>query len=342
MSTAHVEDEFRIFENLEKGAFPVDKHFYLDTEYMIAHFYDIPDLGDEYVFAGWYHNADYSETPDGKTPADFDVDAYEKRDGLADPDYHLYAKWIKVGEIDQDAKDSNVSNGKYRGFGLKGVQIRPGVVMGGQNMEDPNFGNAYTNGGLRFITSLSESLISDIKGINKIANASNEAKNFGVEYGYVVGRYDYADQFYNNYNKDNSLAGKYKLQYNGTNVNGKDTTGAVREADSDYRYISNVNCTSNQNGTTGIVEKDHRNFTNYRLYSLVINYEAQDEYEAATEAEKSLDLDARAYLRYYDGNGKLRVFYNDYRNDNPLYFGGCKCNYTQVLEWYNSHPNDIQ
>lgn len=39
-------------------------------------------------------------------------------------------------------------------------------------------------------------------------------------------------------------------------------------------------------------------------------------------------IDAGAYIRYFDANGKLRVFYNDYVNTD--YYGGCMCSYEQV------------
>ena len=36
---------------------------------------------------------------------------------------------------------------------------------------------------------------------------------------------------------------------------------------------------------------------------------------------------------YYDGNGKLRVFFNDYRNSNgKTYYGGCMCSYNQLSQ----------
>ena len=38
-------------------------------------------------------------------------------------------------------------------------------------------------------------------------------------------------------------------------------------------------------------------------------------------------------MRYYDANGKLRVFYNDYTNSaGTTYYGGCMCSYNQVSQ----------
>ncbi len=97
-----------------------------------------------------------------------------------------------------------------------------------------------------------------------------------------------------------------------------DNLSAAEPADTDYRYITNVNCAKG----TGKIAKDHRNFDEYRLYTLVVNYEGDS---ASKKAEK---LDARSYIRYYDANGKLRVFYNDYKKN--MYYGGCMCSFNQV------------
>lgn len=328
---------FRIYE-------PKD----LNADKTITHFYDIPKWADdEYVFAGWYHNSGCTEsdTPDSdvNTAADFESDAYAERDF----DYHLYAKWIQVGTVEKDAKDENIISG-YRGFGLAGVQIRPKTVkvkdpetgeyvdtqMYDPNHRDPGVpGEQYNDAivatpeGLRFVTSLSESLLAGINGIEKISNASQEAKGFGVEYGYVVGTEQNINTFINHYKEKISDETAYTLQYNGENVNGKNTTLANSAPETDYRYISNVNCTSKQgagtkNNNPGIALYDHRNFEDYRLYTLVVTYEGVD----ANNLDKKLD--ARAYIRYYDANGKLRVFYNTYKKN--MYYGGCLCSFNQV------------
>ena len=136
-------------------------------------------------------------------------------------DYHLYAKWIQVGTVEKDATDTNFISG-YRGFGLAGVQIRPKTMKikdetTGEyvdaNLYDPNVrdriagftDNEYNNNvketpeGLRFVTSLSESLLENINSIAKISNASQEAKSFGVEYGYVVGTEQNINMFISHY-----------------------------------------------------------------------------------------------------------------------------------------------
>lgn len=291
-----IQKVFRIYE-------PMD----LDNG-KVTHFYDIPEwAGDEYVFAGWYYNSGYTEsdTPDSdvNTAANFENDTYAQRD----TDYHLYAKWIKVGTVAKSAEDTNIISG-YRGFGLAGVQIRD------PQMYDENY-TEETPGGLRFITSLSEELLSSIDALSS-QKVSTPEGNVDVEYGYAVGTEANINQFISHYGITDTTA--YNLQYRGENVNGKDTTGKERTVDHDFRYITNVNCTKG----TGKIAKDHRNFTNYRLYTLVVTYEGDS---ASKKAEK---IDARSYIRYYDANGKLRVFYNTYKKN--TYYGGCMCSFNQV------------
>ena len=292
-----IQKVFRIYE-------PKD----LNANKTITHFYDIPDwAGDEYVFAGWYHNDDYSEcdTPDSAagTASSFENDAYTERD----TDYHLYAKWIKVGTVAKSDEDTNIISG-YRGFGLAGVQIRE------PQMYDDNY-TKITPGGLRFVTSLSEELLSSIDALSTTQVSTPEG-NVDVEYGYAVGTEANINTFIDHYKVADTTA--YTLQYKGENVNGKNTTVKGSGANTDYRYITNVNCTKG----TGKIAKDHRNFTNCRLYTLVVTYEGDS---ASKKAEK---IDARSYILYYDANGKLRVFYNTYRAN--TYYGGCMCSYNQV------------
>lgn len=328
------------------------------TDDKIQHFYDIPSFaGDEYVFKGWYHNSGYTQTdsPNSETltPADFEHDTFSAKNtaDANDPDYHLYAKWIKVGSVSKDDTDTNIVSG-YRGFGLAGVQIRPKTIMvkdpetgeyAEAQMFDPNIRDrdpanpgfnddiyndsaVATPEGLRFITSLSEELLGKINGIEKIASTPDAGKSFGVEYGYAVGTEENINQFIDHYNVEDKSA--YNLQYKGENVNGVNTTVKNSGAESDYRYITNIDCTSNEgygtkNSNPGRVKLDHRNFEGYRLYTLVVTYDTDD-------SRNKLDdkIDARSYIRYYDANGKLRVFYNTYKKN--VYYGGCMCSFNQV------------
>ncbi len=291
-----IQKVFRIYEPLDL------------TDSKVPHFYDIPEwAGDEYVFAGWYHNNDFTEcdTPDSaaETALNFEDTAFTDRDS----DYHLYARWIKVGTVAKSDEDTNIING-YRGFGLAGVQIRD------PQMYDDNY-TEITPGGLRFITSLSEELLRNIDALSS-EKVSTPEGNVDVEYGYAVGTEANINTFIDHYKVEDTTA--YTLQYKGENVNGKDTTGKDRTVDQDFRYITNANCTKG----TGKIAKDHRNFTDYRLYTLVVTY------EGASASKKAEKLDARSYIRYYDANGKLRVFYNTYKKN--TYYGGCMCSFNQV------------
>ncbi len=306
--------EFRVYEPNE-----------LNSDKSITHFYDIPSFaGDEYVFAGWYHNSGYTEltknnvSSGASVASDFESDKYTARDS----DYHLYAKWIKVGKIAKDDEDLNIIDGnQYRGFGLAGVQIRE------PKMTDSNYGDNITPSGMRFVTSIKEDLLRQIDEVSDKQVVTDGNLHENVEYGYVVATKDNADAFVNHYK---AVPSEYSLQYRGVNVNGVNTLGEdaeSRNVKTDFRYINNVNCTSThkingkQNGE-GYVKDDHRNFGEYRLYTLVVTY------EGASPSEKDESLDARAYIRYYDANGKLRVFYNNYNR--TQYYGGCMCSFNQV------------
>ena len=281
-----------------------------ETDMKIDHFYDIPAwAGDEYVFAGWYRNSDYSKSPDEATiPLDFENDTYSPR--ASGTDYHIYAKWIRVGTVGRDTKDANIFDGNYRGFGLVGVQIRE------PEMYDDNY-EKQTPGGMRFVTSLKESLISEIDDLS-----TQTVDNVDVEYGYAVGTEENINAFIEHYGITDTA--NYELQYKGENVNGVDTNPEKGSgtAVTDFRYITNVNCTRGITNTDGTIKKDHRNFTDYRLYTLVVTYEGD------SADKKNEKIDARAYIRYYDANNKLRVFYNDYKKD--TYYGGCLCSFNQV------------
>ena len=76
------------------------------------------------------------------------------------------------------------------------------------------------------------------------------------------------------------------------------------------------------NVDTGSIKNDHRNFSNYRLYTLIVTYEGDD------ADKKNQKIDARAYLRYTDANGKERIFYNNYKKN--LYYGGCLSSFNQA------------
>ncbi len=305
------EDKARVFRSYASAAIE-------DNSYKINHFYDIPAwAGDEYVFAGWYYKNGFAESADfdseaNVTAVSFENQAYTPRSG----DYHLYAKWIEVGTVSKAGSDTNnYGSTPIRGFGLAGVQIRQ------KDMTDPNFDNNVTPEGLRFVSSFSEGLYNSI---NALSSTDVDGK-YPVEYGYAVGTKNNIDVFLSDKMYNITDPSTYKLQYKGTNVNGVNTTGETRTVNTDYRYITNKNCTSTHGTPNGVVKDDHRNFNQYRLFSLVVTYPG-----SASDENKGKKLDARAYIRYYDANGKLRVFYNDYDASKVDYYGGCMCSFNDV------------
>ncbi len=59
----------------------------------------------------------------------------------------------------------------------------------------------------------------------------------------------------------------------------------------------------------------------YCLYTLVVTYEGKS---ASNKGDK---IAARAYIRYYDANGNLRVFYNTYKKS---MYSACMCSFNQA------------
>lgn len=271
------------------------------------------DLGNGYVFKGWYEDRNSEEHP-------------VNINRTYDSDTDLYAHWIATGTIDKDDADDNIISGQYSGFGLEGVQIREAGA-------DSNFRNQETGeaeikpGGLRFITSLSQSMLNEI---DSIQDGTVDGDN--VEYGYVATRKDFAKKYAEHYNMlegDGDYASKtikdsYKLKYVGDNVNGINTNpSGGYTVDNDFRFITNVDCTS-ADYKDGGVSKDHKKYENYRLYSLVITYGGAED-----DIDNDCDIIARAYIKYTDANGLLRVRYDNYSGASNV-CGGCCTSYNTV------------
>lgn len=268
---------------------------YKVTDGKIAQFYDIPSVSaNTKVFAGWYYQdgtpMKFSDTFTGET--------------------HLFAHWIDLGTVSKTSDDTkDTSQNTYDDFGLFGAQIR-------NSDGDENYPGgiestpAYSKSGLRFVSSISENLVSELCELNDKT----------IEYGYVLARTDTAKK---GADKSGDTA-NYKLQYCGSNVNGVDTSKS-------YGYVKNVNCTSRVGGLDGIVAADHFNneANTYRIYSLVVTYEKNS-------AAKELDVVARSYIRYTDANGLLRTYYNDYTGNSNV-FGGCSTSFKTI---YDSLPHD--
>jgi uncharacterized repeat protein (TIGR02543 family) len=268
----------------------------------VEEFYNIPKFAkDDYVFAGWYTVANNDDNDKSK--------AFEFNTAVPSDVEDVYAHWIRVGEVDKDDDDDkelpSSMNGKYKGFDLCGVQIRP------KKNYDYNY-EKEKEGGLRFVASISESLLSKINAVH----TDNK-----IEYGFVSASENMVKAVVNKSDMNIDKA-SYTLQYKGKNVNGVDTTDKTLNPNN-FRYITNVDCTSKVGGygSNPNIKLDHRNFTNYRLASYVVTYNDD-------ESGKGENVAARAYLRYTDANGLLRTFYNNYSGTN--FYGGCSTNYTDV------------
>ncbi len=158
--------------------------------------------------------------------------------------------------------------------------------------KEANYASHYGNSasGLRFITVLSEDLYAQINAISGKT----------AEYGFVIAKSSTVTN-----NMGDSI--NATLQYKGANVNGVDTN-------EEFYYVKNMKCS----GVT-----DHYNGDAYRLYTAVITYTKATGEEL--EKQYSECIAARAYLRYYDANGMLRTYYNNYTGTH--FYGGCSASF---------------
>ena len=256
-------------------------------------FYDLPEH-DGYIFKGWYLDKGNN---DDESPISFDTVYSSSTD--------IYAHWIKVEDVAKVAEDTHILPGggnTYGGFDLMGVQIRKERTI------DPNYGYEHMPGGMRFITSLSKKVVNEINALDDKTD---------IEYGFVTttdtnqGWIDYHDHF-----------GR-KLQYVSKTANGINTLDPEGN-DTYFDFARNINCTSKQSSSAGVVNWDHCNYNDYLLYTLVVTYEEEG-------ADKGKYVLARPYIHYKDANGLERVAYSDY-NGNSKKLGGCYTNYERLKE----------
>lgn len=285
-STAQTADLFRTYTY-------TGNDYTMNDDSTINSFYDIPSVEkNTKIFAGWYYD---------------DGTAYKWSDVFAG-ETHLYAHWLDVGTVAKTADDTKVTGvNNYNGFDLFGTQIR-------NAKKDDNYPDgsgstpAYSTSGLRFVTSLSDSLLKQI-------DALSDSK---PEYGYVLAKTATAKKYANG-------KSDYQIEYKDDNVNGVDTR-------TEYKYVQNINCTSQVGGYgSGAPAYDHFNSKakTYRIYSLVVTYDSSGRTEEQIEQAKGQELLARSYIRYTDANGLLRTYYNDYTGTNV--FGGCSTSFNNVL-----------
>ncbi|MCR5652610.1 MAG: hypothetical protein K6F88_02305 [Ruminococcus sp.] len=319
----------------------VTNHVVRDGE-EILEFHNIPQLKDPdgYVFKGWYY--DQNNNNDTR-PIEFGT-AYEVNDKY-ETGVDIYAHWEKVEKIEQekdidnkdlpsDMKDNTDNKYYYDSFGLFGVQLRP------DNWIDENT-TVRENGGLRFATSIGEQLLKDVDDLSEKKVESEDGYLHNVEYGFVTASKDTTDKVVND-PRFNINKATYKLQYKGKDVNGvdtllKDATTEQRQTPDNFRYVTNVDCTSQSEhegrvyGGNDAIKIDHRDCNAYRIATFVITYEDNPE-------NMGKDVIARAYMRYYDANGLLRTFYNDYSG--TTVYGGCCTSYNAASELLPTEPID--
>lgn len=270
-----------VFRTYRSNSSQVQDGEFLLNNGVVEVFYDIPtfayDVHNGYIFKGWYMG-----TEADAEPMDWNASYTEET--------HIYAHWIYVGEVAKEEDGKRYKSDEYPEYDLLGNQIRVAV-------DNPNqhYGNAAP--GLRFVASLSERVYAQM-------NAIHSENNDGIEYGFVLARFDMVKQ-------------EDMLKYKHASLNGEDTT-------STHAYVSNVPCR-----VSGRPVDDHFAGEQYRLYTAVITYNNL-EGDALINAQNT-NFVGRAYMRYFDANGLERVHYNNYTGDSQL-CGGVNTCYTRVLD----------
>lgn len=295
----------------------------LDSNNRISYFYDIPTpvSTNGKIFKGWYLDKDNNAD---NHPIKWNYDPYTTNTDI-------YAHWIDVGTMNKDAKDSKIihqSPGNLNllpGIDLLGVQIR-------YEDEDENYPNGRGNGagqsphfdtdGLRFITCIKEDILRKTNTLFKTEYTSKDNTKYtkkSLSYGYVIAKKTTADS---------NLSDGKTLEYNDKNVNGVDTT-------TKYGFAKNIDCTSSVGGYKNTTIVDHKNYDDYRIYSLVVTYIKKDGMtDADIASAKAQNVIARPYLRYQDANGLYRTYYQDYKGKNVVH-GGCSTNYKSTWDYLN-------
>lgn len=292
----------------------------LDSNNHIHYFYDIPTpvSTNGKIFKGWY--SDPGNDSDG-FPIQWDLTEFKG-------ERNVYAHWIDVGTMNKDEKDSKiihqstVGSKLLPGIDLLGVQIR-------YEEEDPNYPGGredtphFDTDGLRFITCIKEDILRKTNSLFKTEYTSKDNTKYtkkSLSYGYVIAKETTAND---------NLSDSKTLEYNDKNVNGVDTT-------TKYGFAKNIDCTSSKFGyNTSTTILDHKNYDDYRIYSLVVTYIKKDGMtDADIASAKAQNVIARPYLRYQDANGLYRTYYQDYKGKNVVH-GGCSTNYKSTWDYLN-------
>ncbi len=300
---------------------------HLDSNNKIQYFYDIPvpKSTNGKIFKGWYEDKDNNT----------DSNAIQWNNKAYTTETDIYAHWIDVGTVNQDAEDKNtvdsvnspsdsVSKTVFGGFDLLGVQIR-------YEHQDENYPDGtgstphFTDDGLRFITCIKEDVLLQSSTLFKKTYTGFATKQ-PLRYGYVVAKETTASS---------KLANGKKLEYCDSNVNGVDTGN-------DYSFVMNVDCTSRVGGYKNTSILDHKNFDNYRVYSMIVSYDTSGKSDAEIKSAKQQNVVARPYLRYQDANGLYRTYYQDYTG--TALYGGCSVSYNSAWNYLNDKgffPEDL-
>lgn len=264
-----------------------ENNLHLTQEDTVSVFYDIPtyeyNTHNGYIFKGWYMGPE-----EGAAAMDWNA-AYTETT-------HIYAHWIQVGTVNKEAEDTKrYETDYYSEYDLLGNQIRTA-----KNNPEDHYGDAAP--GLRFITSLSERVYSEMNAIHP-----NNAP--GVEYGFVIARTTAAQAA--------ATGDDYMLKYKADGINGENNSKT-------YSYVINTPCR-----VAGRPVVDHYAGETYRLYTAVITYQNM-EGDVLTAAQNTYFI-GRSYMRYFDANGLERIHYNNYTGDSQTY-GGVNTCYTQVQQ----------
>lgn len=252
--------------------------------------YDIPDVGGKYIFKGWYDGA-------GEDAQPVDLDNITSA-------VDVYAHWAEIGVVTPDDSDSEKGEREtYGGFDTLGVQMKAGEL------------SDEKNGGIRFVASLSNNLLEELDALSDLTVQSG-LNNDNVEYGFIAAKEKAVNDWVSFAESKGQDMSAYKIGYNGTNVNGVDTTAHTVNYQG---VVSNMDCTASDYSTSSIT--DFNKYDDYRIYTFAVTY-------ADSQDMTNVNVVARAYLRYYDANGLLRTVYDDYDGTNT--YGGLSVSYDTV------------
>ena len=295
----------------------------------IHNFYKIPTLSvsslqktNGKIFMGWYRDKNNN---DNKNPIQWDSQEFKG-------ERNVYAHWLDVGTVNKDSDDTKIidkqptsSSGiTLPGIDLLGVQIRyedkDDNYPGGRG-DGPGKSPHFDTDGLRFITCIKEDILRKTNTLFKTEYTSKDNTNYtkkSLSYGYVIAKKTTADS---------NLSDGKTLEYNDKNVNGVDTTAK-------YSFVQNIDCTSKVGGYKNTTIVDHKNYDDYRIYSLVVTYKKDGKTDKEIADAKGQYVIARPYLRYQDANGLYRTYYQNYKGK-KIVFGGCSTNYKDTWEYLN-------